>query len=50
MVQGLEAAGQNPDDGRAAGVISEDAYANGMKTTNKDIAECVRRSQLLGKL
>ena len=37
-------------DGKAAGVISEDAYANSMKSTNKDIAECVRRRQLLGKL
>jgi hypothetical protein len=37
-------------DGKAAGVIGEDAYANTMKSINKDMAECVRRSQSLGKL
>ena len=37
-------------DGKAAGVIGEDDYASGMKITNKDIAECIRRRQLLGKL
>jgi hypothetical protein len=37
-------------DGRASGAISENVYDSGMTSTNKDIAECVRRSQLLGKL
>ena len=37
-------------DGKALGAIGEDDYANGMKSINKDIAECVRRSQLLCKL
>jgi hypothetical protein len=37
-------------DGRASGAISENVYDSGITSTNKDIAECVRRSQLLGKL
>jgi hypothetical protein len=37
-------------DGKAVGVIGEDDYTNSMKVTNKDIADCVRRRQLLGKL
>ena len=37
-------------DGKAVGAIGKDDYANGMKSINKDIAECVRRTQLLGKL
>jgi hypothetical protein len=34
-------------DGKAVGGVSDDVYASTMKITNKDIAECVRRSQLL---
>lgn len=37
-------------DTKTAGQISEDQYANQITITNKDIAECVRRRQLLGKL
>jgi hypothetical protein len=37
-------------DGKAAGVIGEDNYATTMRITNKDIAECIRRRKLLGKL
>ena len=37
-------------DGRASGAISENVYDSGMTSTNKDIAECVRRIQVLGKL
>jgi hypothetical protein len=37
-------------NGKAAGVISEDDYATTMRITNKDIAECVRRRQLLANI
>jgi hypothetical protein len=37
-------------DTKTAGQISEDEYANQITITNKDIAECVRRRQLVGKL
>jgi hypothetical protein len=37
-------------DGKAAGVISEDNYATTMRITNKDIAECGRRRQLLANI
>jgi hypothetical protein len=37
-------------DGKAAGVIGENNYATSMRVTNKDIAECVRRRELLGRL
>jgi hypothetical protein len=37
-------------DGKVAGVIGEHDYASGMESANKDIGECVRRRQLLGKL
>jgi hypothetical protein len=34
-------------DGKTVGVIGEDNFARSMKSINKDIAECVRRRQLL---
>jgi len=37
-------------DGKAVGVIGEHEYDISIKSTNKDIAECIRRRQLLGKL
>ena len=37
-------------DAKTAGDFSEDEYDSSMKSINKDIAECIRRGQLLGKL
>jgi len=37
-------------DAKTAGQISDDEFATQIAVTNKDIAECVRRHQLLGKL
>jgi hypothetical protein len=34
-------------DGKAAGDIGEDEYTSSLKATNKDTAECIRRSELL---
>ena len=35
---------------KTAGDFSEDEYDSSMKAINRDIAECIRRGQLLGKL